>query len=418
MNQPATRCINLDWLEFYLLESPARYPCDADYYRNHGYQVSERDYGTRQYEQMFTVLGDDGHGFVEIRRKPVSGTMASRVKGIFSPYSCHIKLVNRWCYHEKAMRLFLDFLAKHEYKFQRIFRLDIALDFEKFDSGDKPNDFLKRYMSGVYSKINQGNVSAHGADRWEERKWNSVSWGAPTSMVSTKFYCKSMELASVKDKPYIRYAWLKAGLVDDWLNLTQGKGSELYKPEIWRVEFSIRSSARGWYVIEDNNTQKTRDLQIEHIPSAYDSREKLLQAFSSLCHYYFHFKYFVAGRRKDLCKDKKLFEWGDMKPYRLDKLLSDTPVNKHYQTLIAQLEAYYQSHPTPPIFKAVTTLIDDLQRNRSTHVLTQYSREDTDLLQALIAKRIKENPKLPLSEDVEEVKAMLEVSRNLFKTEE
>ena len=101
-----TRCINLDWVEFYCLESVEEFPCDAEYFRRHGYCVYERDYGTRQYEQMFTVLDEHDLGFVEIRRKPVSGMLADRVRGIFSPYSCHIKLCNRYCYADNAMTRF------------------------------------------------------------------------------------------------------------------------------------------------------------------------------------------------------------------------------------------------------------------------------------------------------------------------
>ena len=43
------RCVNIDWLEVYVEEANDRFPCNADYYREHGYSVREREYGTRQY---------------------------------------------------------------------------------------------------------------------------------------------------------------------------------------------------------------------------------------------------------------------------------------------------------------------------------------------------------------------------------
>lgn len=412
------RCINLDWVEFYCLESPSNFPCDAAYFRNKGYSVHERDYGTRQYEQMFTVCDQHGNGFVEIRRKPVSGTMAERVKGIFSEYSCHIKLVNRYCYAENAMIMFSEFLLQHEYDVQRIFRLDIALDFEKFDFGDEPKEFLRRYMAGKYTKINQSNVSAHGKDTWESRDWNSVSWGSPTSMVSAKFYCKTQELREAKDKPYIRYAWFKAGLVDDWHNLTKGQGDSMYKPDIWRVEFSIRSSARGWYRVEDCNGKKTRTMMKQHYPAEYCTREQLLQAFFNLQYCYFHFKKYIPGVRKDRCEDKKLFDFGKREVYRIDRLLTDTPKDSKLDALIVRLEQYKATHPFPVVVKACNDLIDDIRKQISVNAVTPYDATEVRIMQELIGRRIKENPKKPFNEDLADVRAQFALVEALFSDTE
>lgn len=77
------RCVNLDWVEVYCLESGKNFPHDANYFRECGYFVREREYGTRQYNQMFTILDENDLGFIEVRRDPVSGTMASKNTGIF-----------------------------------------------------------------------------------------------------------------------------------------------------------------------------------------------------------------------------------------------------------------------------------------------------------------------------------------------
>ena len=63
------RCINLDWLEVFCLEPDPHQPLDANYYRAQGFFVEERDYGTRIYHEMFTVL-IDGQPFIEVRRRP------------------------------------------------------------------------------------------------------------------------------------------------------------------------------------------------------------------------------------------------------------------------------------------------------------------------------------------------------------
>ena len=114
-------------------------------------------------------------------------------------------------------------------------------------------------MAGRYSKINQANISAHGLDQWDGREWNSISWGAKKSMVTTRFYNKTMELKQVHDKPYIRQAWYLCGLVDDWNTLEKKRrDGTTYKPQIWRVEFAIKSSTKKWFVVEDYNGDRKR----------------------------------------------------------------------------------------------------------------------------------------------------------------
>ena len=74
------RCVNLDWLEISAEESNSRYPCDADYFRSRGFIVHERDYGTRVWGEVFTIEDENGHDWIEVRRRPPSG--ASEFKGL------------------------------------------------------------------------------------------------------------------------------------------------------------------------------------------------------------------------------------------------------------------------------------------------------------------------------------------------
>lgn len=67
--EPALKCINLDWLEVYCIEPTAM---DANYFQNLGWQVNSRVYGTPLMREMFTLLGENGKPFLEIRRNPYS----------------------------------------------------------------------------------------------------------------------------------------------------------------------------------------------------------------------------------------------------------------------------------------------------------------------------------------------------------
>ena len=239
------RCVNIDWLEVYCIESKDKFPCNADYFRKHGYFVREREYGTRQYKEMFTLEDSHGEPFLEIRRNPATNDV--RFSG-FLPQSTHIRLVNRYCYFENPVGLLRDFLLKHDYIFKRIFRIDVAYDFEYFDSGDKPSRFAQRYVEKKYRKINQCHLAAFADDNWTDFNWQSLKWGNESSMVSTKLYDKSLELSRPKhDKPYIKESWFWSGLIDNPMECTKkDKDGSFYKPDIWRIEFSMKSSADNW----------------------------------------------------------------------------------------------------------------------------------------------------------------------------
>lgn len=411
------RCVNIDWLEVYCMESINNFPCNADFFRAQGLFVRERDYGTRQYTEMFTVLDERDMPFVEIRRNPVASGAGEKNDGIFSPYSCHIRLVNRYCYHDNAIGLLTDFLHRFDYTVQRLFRLDLCLDFERFDQGDDPHRFLQRFMAGRYSKINQGNLSGHAKDLWDGRDWNSCSWGSPQSMVTTKLYNKTLELREAKDKPYIRFAWYQAGLVDDPDTLTRhAEDGTVYNPDIWRVEFSIRSSAKGWVTIEDCNGNKQRRVVMEHNLATYATKLDQLHAFANLAHHYFHFKKFIKGQRKDRCPDKVLFEFNlDHAPYKLDVLAGDAPKPKTIDALAKRLTEYRMAHPTDEIRHACDVLLKQLAKEALTSSLPyDANSSERALLQLLISRRMAQATKEPLTESIKAVQALLSMPDTIF----
>ena len=342
---------------------PSGNPHDAEFFRRVGLTVSERDYGTRVYKEMFTVNDVHGNPFVEVRRAPYS----TGYGGIHAVEECHLRLVNAACYLDNAAAMMQNFIDTYGYTINRISRVDICLDFERFDEGDDPAVFLSRYLRQVYSKINQGNITAHGADRWNGQVWNSVSWGSPTSAIGTKFYNKTMELYDAATgtyrKPHIRYAWLKCGLIDDFHKVMKQGKDGWYTPQIWRVEFSIRSSVKKWFAIELNGEEKHYQ-SIRNTLDMYDCREKLLTLFASLQQHYFHFKHFQKEQRKDRCPDKVLFRWNQPQvTYKVGR--DDTSMilgeghkqQRPFDTLIRKLKEYQLHHTAKDITDACQVII-------------------------------------------------------------
>lgn len=307
------RCVNLDWFEVYCLE-PVLHHADADFFLRLGWNVEVRAYGTPQYREMFTLLrGKDP--FLEIRRNPYSVKSAG---GLFPDGACHLRLVNSVLYTEDPVADLIDFMLKYDYKYHSITRCDIAVDFNRFDNQMQPAKFVADFFEGKFAKINQCKIAAHGCDRWDGRLWNSVSWGSPTSPIRTKLYNKTLELREHTDKPYIRNAWMSAGL-----DLAS---------DIWRVEFSIKSAIKGYVSLEDG-------FLLKHRLHMYCSRFKQLFAFHILARHYFRFKEYSLTRdgkpqRKDRCPDVNLFVYGKdtaykpikgacaPNPQRMDKMLA------------------------------------------------------------------------------------------------
>lgn len=405
------RCINVDWLECYCLESQPR---DAHYFASLGFDVQERDYGTRLYKEMFTVFVE-GQPFVEVRRAPSSSGSATASK-FFDPRACHIRLCNRTCYCNNAGELMRDFLDAHGYVFMNLCKIDLAMDFEKFDSGDVPAKFLERYLKGRYSKVNQCNLSVHGKDEWDGRLYNSVSWGSKSSPVFTRFYDKTMELKEAKDKPYIRQAWASCGLVDDFIQLTKvGEDGVVYKPRIWRLEFSISSSVKNWVCFDVDTLGNKTHLSKRNDLSMYLNRESLIPMYASLVNHYFHFKKFEEGVRKDRCEDKTLFNFTERGVYRVEKPAASKADCKALVSLKQRIENYRYIHFDESIRKACDIIINAIDKE----MLSKQASVPTDaseiaLLRLLLSYNIKQKDESTKVFDKRVFEKMLDLETEIF----
>lgn len=392
------RCVNIDWLEVSCEESWQRYPCDADYFRRQGYMVHEREYGTRVWGQMFTIEDGEGHDWIEIRRCPPSGT--SEFKGL-TEYSCRIRLVNAQCYVKNCTQRLLEFLVRHDYTFKRIARIDICYDFEMFDSGDQPARFARRYIERKFRKINQCKVRVIGDDNWTDFDWESLSWGSPTSMVSTKMYNKTRELETVsKHKTYIPMSWYECGLIDDPINRTKRRDDgSVYKPDIWRIEFSMKSKADRWLVIESQAGKRVEKKAIPHTPDMFDSPDKLWQRFQDLAYHYFRFVHAEFNEEPDkdgnqvpklkhLCKPKQLFKWdADHEFMQLDMCIPGAKPDYYDDVFLRRLRAYREKCFDPTLVKACDCLIEAIEKNDTRRYTSKQDWVEAEALRIALRER-------------------------------
>lgn len=408
------RCVNLDWLEVSCDEDYSLYPCNADFFREQGFFVHERDYGTRVWGEVFTIEDQDGHDWIEIRRAPPSGN--SEFKGL-TEYSCRLRVVNAQLYVKDCTQRLLAFLVRFNYQFKRIFRIDIAYDFEKFDYGDQPARFARRYIERKFRKINQCKLRVIGDDNWTDFDWESLSWGSQTSMVSTKMYNKSKELKTVsKQKTWIPMSWFENGLIDDPINRTKRReDGTIYEPEIWRIEFSMKSKADRWLVIENQGGKHVKKTAIPHTPDMFDSPDKLWQRFQDLAYHYFRFKIAeyneerdedgnLVPKRKDLCADKRLFRFDtDRVFHQLDMCVSGGKPNADDEVLLRRLRNYRMKSADTKVRTACDVLIEALETSDLRRYTSKQVWAETQALQELLRRRMKMTEKDAI-ETLEQVK--------------
>lgn len=408
------RCVNLDWLEVSCDEDYSLYPCNADFFREQGFFVHERDYGTRVWGEVFTIEDQDGHDWIEIRRAPPSGN--SEFKGL-TEYSCRLRVVNAQLYVKDCTQRLLAFLVRFNYTFKRIFRIDIAYDFEKFDYGDQPARFARRYIERKFRKINQCKLRVIGDDNWTDFDWESLSWGSQTSMVSTKMYNKSKELKTVsKQKTWIPMAWFENGLIDDPINRTKRReDGTIYEPEIWRIEFSMKSKADRWLVIENQGGKHVKKTAIPHTPDMFDSPDKLWQRFQDLAYHYFRFKIAeynderdkdgnLVPKRKDLCADKRLFRFdADREFHQLDMCVSGGKPDADDEILLRRLRNYRNKSADTKVRTACDVLIEALETSDLRRYTSKQVWAETQALQELLRRRMNTTEKDAI-ETLEQVK--------------
>lgn len=349
--EPAIKSVNLDWLEVYCIEDGIK---DANYYKNLGWNVNAREYGTPLMKQMFTLKNEHGKPFLEIRRDPYS---LKENGGIFEKGSCHIRLSNRTLYTYNPIGQLQDFLVKYNYQLKGITRIDIACDQLVFDNGMNPESLITDYMAGSILKNRNSRINVHGTEKADGRSWNSIKWGAASSPLSTKIYDKTLELKEASDKLYIKDMWVKDGLCDlqkvvyDYKDKKTGIEEQRSKMvvvkagtkteeertiddveqvKIWRVEFSIKSEARNWITIDNHHV-----LSIGL--TKFQTKERCLLMFlllSKWCMNFVKAEYNEEGRpiRKDRCTPIILYSEKNLektfKPHRVTEKEDPTRTEK------------------------------------------------------------------------------------------
>lgn len=379
MEKPA-RIFGIDWLEMFVSESTT-VDYSAEGFRARGYDVKERDYGTKTMAEMFTLLDKRGFPFMEIRRAP-RGLNQHPESCVYTFGDSYVRLCNLYCYDYNPMKLMCEFLEREKYTIKKIYRIDLYLDLVRFDTGDIPAKVARRIVNHTYAKVNQTHRRTSGDDTWTQCLDNWISWGATGSMVSTKFYNKTKEIKDTgMKKTYILENWRRHGIIDDTTEiLKDGK-----HVDVWRLEFSIKGNAKGWIVIDKSDSEDGCRHMIPHNPRCYAEPQGVLNAIANLIPYYFKFRVYKEGVRKSNCPEKKLFKFDDDEAEIGYRLTSESDINRVRavqvdEELIAlhHLDKAYMKLMGTTLAPTLYRLIQDVHDRVSERAAMSYQR-DTDI---------------------------------------
>ena len=300
------RCINIDWFQVYCLQP---YGCNLPQIISQKYTIRDRGMGTRHFKMLMDVWRDEK--YLEIQYLPFS-VKSDKGKGIWHPDACLIKLCNKYCYGLNEITDLLDYLFSINIQLKSISRIDICMDFQRFDNGLLPQTLIKKFLSSEYYKLGASKFTTIGNQK-EAVEYDYIRFGSGKSSYSVYLYNKTKELKEVKDKPYIRESWEKAGF----------NNSE----DVWRLEFSIRSDAKHLIYLESDFTElpsgeimnnTTAEIMNSNVKLGIDSTGKqraylpincnmlqgssLVRLFAALSANYFRFVRKGKGAKKNMKK--------------------------------------------------------------------------------------------------------------------
>lgn len=247
--------ISLDWMQYYCERSPWAIPSSFTTTKG-SYDVEKQSYSTNLWLDVY-IIKHRGREFATLCCNPRNSGMPER--------GCTLKLANRVLYSHEWLNESKQIMAEMGLRYKGITRVDVAYDCNVLAGGRSVPSFLMQYFS--HAPYCEGHIIRSGSRKVTINATRSnkgsveisaMRWGSKGSDVGAYAYNKSLELREVKDKPWIRETWEKAGLIDsfneaEWAKLSekekqrkieQGDVQSYIENPVWRFEISIKAHGK------------------------------------------------------------------------------------------------------------------------------------------------------------------------------
>lgn len=265
-------CISLDWMQVFCKKAPAALL--AEYYTTKGTVTCVlQDYGTNLWQKVYICKYRD--------REIATVCMCPRNDKMPAD-GCTIKLANRVLYSHEWLQWLEVLMHEFGVQYVGITRMDICYDCNWLADGRSVPEFLMQYFS--HAPYCAGHIVRSGSRKVTINALRSnkgavsisaMRWGSKGSDIGAYCYNKSLELVEVKDKPWIRETWEKAGLANVWrekewnalrpkekdLALKSGDVDDYIDIPVWRFEISIKGHGKD---LLDMNSGEIFRIQLSY----------------------------------------------------------------------------------------------------------------------------------------------------------
>lgn len=302
------RCINVDWLVLYgSLNSIEEIDIGLEKYN---LIRTENLRGTNNFATWCSIRSKKSQEkYAELCYNPYS-IKDNGGGGVFSANDCTIQLCNKWLYSPGGIQSFLNVCSSIGFRYKSISKIDICLDFQKFDNNMNPQTLIKGFFSCKYWKVGQTSCSSFQKQS-TGMEFSGIYFGSPSSAAKIRLYNKSQEMRELKEKPYIRDVWKEC-------NLDENK-------DVWRLEVSIKPSGQ-------NMVQVTTGNILSLYPKDIISRNALHDIYFCYINHYFRFRINNGKTLKKYAKPLLLFNTEKTtetyKPMRLTESLNSGRTEK------------------------------------------------------------------------------------------
>lgn len=248
-------CISVDWLQVYCLNNLSDVP-QSGYADCREFSSEKTAHITPLWQEVY-VIKYQGMDVATYCRFPRSSAIDVR--------GCTIKLHNRVLYSAGFIEMLKSIMKFLNVQYVGVTRLDLCYDCNWLHGHRSVHDFLFQYF--VHAPYCSGHIIRNGSRKVQINATraqhgatviSAMRWGSKSSAVGVYCYNKSLELLEVHDKPWIREAWEKCGLINDydadgWNSLDDrakqasidgGFSDKYLKTSVWRFEISIKSEGK------------------------------------------------------------------------------------------------------------------------------------------------------------------------------
>lgn len=341
-------CISIDWLQVYCI-------CNQNEIAGN-ITIGGRDYVIKPLG-LYTPLWTDTYevlygeySMALLYRSPRSAALDSR--------GACIKLDNRVLYTADCVDFLMSLIAALDWEYKGVTRLDLCYDCNYLHGGRSVQSFLMDYFT--HPAYCEGHIIRSGSRKVQivgsressgATRITAMRWGSPQSDISSYCYNKTLELIEVKDKPWIREAWERAGLVNayDENTLSQmtdkerekaiklGTIEDLVSTPVWRFEISIK--AHGKDLLNMTNGE-IFSISLDHL-LAQEYVEDLFHVYAKKV---FDFRMSTGQRNIRFYPPLQIFSESkdvNVKPIRLNKFVDSGRTEKICANKLEKLYSQY-----------------------------------------------------------------------------